>query len=344
MFAGEDCIGLSRDPKASFVICGDCNAKHKEWLDSSVTNQHGRSALEFCTSSDCIQLIEEPTHISGNRLDLVFTDVPAIVETKVCENLGSSDHSSLRMEISVNQYVPNATIEKTVWLKSRGNWAALKHCCQNLNISNVISNANPMHKLNSMLMAMCERYIPRKIIKIRTNDQPWFDDNCRRAYHDKQTKFNLWRRNRSQQNFECFVESRRVANRIYHSAERNYNASLKQKLEEITQPHLWWTKLKSSIFGSNTSAIPPLLLPDGRLTTNPKEKAEVLHLAFEAKQSAEEVRLPSTCHPEPLVNSFAFRSRDVKIILNNLDSWGGVDPDGFFPLFFKICLVNYNQC
>ena len=34
-------------------------------------------ASDFCTAADCIQLIQEPTHNSGNRLDLVFTDAPA---------------------------------------------------------------------------------------------------------------------------------------------------------------------------------------------------------------------------------------------------------------------------
>ena len=186
-----------------------------------------------------------------------------------------------------------------------------------------------------MLMAILIRCVPKKVINFRTNDQPWFDDTCRRAHHDKQTKFNAWRRNRSNENYIIFVESRRAANRTYHTAERNYNNSLKRKLEGITQPHLWWTKLASSIFGSSLSSIPPLLTDNGKLVTGPREKAELLHQAFEAKQSAEDVPLPDTCHPEPLFTKFAFRSRDVKKILDNLDSWGGEDPDGFFPLFFK---------
>ncbi|MEL7093775.1 MAG: hypothetical protein AAFN94_18825, partial [Pseudomonadota bacterium] len=45
--------------------------------------------------------------------------------------------------------------------------------------------------------------------------------------------------------------------------------------------------------------------------------------------------LPDTCHPQPMLTKFAFRSKDVKNILDNLDSWGGEDPDGFFPLLFK---------
>ena len=203
-----------------------------------------------------------------------------------------------------------------------------------LNFSDAISDPHPMARTNNMLSSIMSRHIPTRIIKIRTSDQPWFDVSCRRAYHDKQTKFNIWRRNQTQANYNIFNESRRSANRVYHQAERMYNIDQQRKLAEIRQPHLWWTKLKSTIFGS-TSALPPLQLPNGKLVTNPKEKAEVLHRAFEAKQSADEVPLPDTCHPEPRLKGFAFRARDVKMILDNLDSWGGVDPDNFFPLFFK---------
>ena len=328
-------MAQSQDPKASFVICGDCNAKHREWLDSNITDLHGRSALEFCTSSACDQLITEPTHKNGNRLDLVFTDVPAIVNAKVCEFIGSSDHCAIEMIVAVNQYIPNATIEKTIWLKSRANWDAIDEACRVFNISECIQDQHPMHKLNRMLMSILERLVPRKIIKIRTNDQPWFNDTCRRAYHDKQRSFNIWRRNRTRENYESFAESRRQANRIYHAAENQYISSLRRKLEEINQPHMWWTKLKSSIFGSSNASVPPLLKPDGTLATCPKERANLLHQAFDAKQSNQDVPLPDTCHPEPVLSRFAFRSKDVENILNDLDSWGGEDPDGFFPLFFK---------
>ena len=328
-------LAQSCDKKASFVITGDCNAKHEEWLTSNVTDQHGRAASEFCTAADCVQLIQEPTHISGNRLDLVFTDVPAIVEAKVSECLGTSDHCSIRMDISVNQYIPNATIERRVWLKSRADWIRCEESCQALNVSEAISDPRPMAKTNDMLSTVMARHIPSRIIKIRTSDLPWFDESCRQAYHEKQTKFNTWRRNRTQENYNIFVEVRRAANRTYHQAERTYNANLRRKLAEIRQPHLWWTKLKSTILGSNTSALPPLLLPDGKLVTSPREKAELLHRTFETKQSAEALLLPDTCHPEPRLTRFAFRARDVKNILDNLDSWGGVDPDNFLPLFFK---------
>ena len=36
--------------------------------------------------------------------------------------------------------------------------------------------------------------------------------------------------------------------------------------------------------GQTFQSLPPLLIPDGRLTTHPREKAEMLHRVFEVRQ------------------------------------------------------------
>ena len=40
------------------------------------------------------------------------------------------------------------------------------------------------------------------------------------------------------------------------------------------KPHLWWTKLKSSFFDSDASAIPSVQMPNGKLTTDLRKKKE----------------------------------------------------------------------
>ena len=67
----------SVDGKAVFV--SDANAYHPEWLELvPPIDRHERDALDFCILSGCEQLVRCPTHIAGNRLDAVTTDVPDI--------------------------------------------------------------------------------------------------------------------------------------------------------------------------------------------------------------------------------------------------------------------------
>ena len=64
-------------------------------------------------------------------------------------------------------------------------------------------------------------------------------------------------------------------------------------------------------------------------------KADLLSDHFDSKQSRGAVDLPLTCHPSPSLTTFAFRSREVRRLLFDLDPYGGIDPSGMFPPFLK---------
>ena len=54
------------------------------WNQSLIINdRRRRDALDFCNLSGCEQLVRCPTNIAGNRLDLMMTDVPDIVDVVV---------------------------------------------------------------------------------------------------------------------------------------------------------------------------------------------------------------------------------------------------------------------
>ena len=83
----------SVDDKAVFVFIGDANANHSESLESaSPTDRQRRDDRDFCNLSGYEQLVHGPTFIAGNRVDLVMTNVPDIVDVVVGTPLGTSDH------------------------------------------------------------------------------------------------------------------------------------------------------------------------------------------------------------------------------------------------------------
>ena len=73
----------------------------------------------------------------------------------------------------------------------------------------------------------------------------------------------------------------------------------------------------------------------GGLVCESVGKADLLSDHFDSKQSREAVDLPLTCHPSPSIITFAFRSREVRRLLLDLDPYGGTDPLGMFHLFLK---------
>ena len=81
----------------------------------SLTDRRGRDALDFCNLSGCEQLVRGPTHIAGNRLDLVMTDVPDIVDVVVGTPLGTSEHCFCSCVLRVEQSVPEYDVKSSVF-------------------------------------------------------------------------------------------------------------------------------------------------------------------------------------------------------------------------------------
>ena len=325
----------STDRKAAFVFVGDFNAHHANWLNSKRTDDHGIAAFDFANVSGCTQLVKGPTHNLGGCLDLVLTDVPDLVSVTVNAPIGSSDHSSIKFSLQLLQSAPVASITKTVFLKSRVNWNEVCSDVRDLPWHNIVSSTDPVDTLNNAFCKIIEHRIPTKVIRLRSGDKPWFDAGCRHAHCEKQAAYRRWSRHRTRENWDLFIQARNAAEIVYSLAQGNYNAIVKDTLQSATQPHKWWSTLKSAVFGAESSLL-TLLSPSGALVCDPVDKANLLMSHFDAKQSRASVELPATCHPEPIFHKFAFRSKEIKQMLDDLDSNGGTDPLGMFPLFFKM--------
>ena len=188
--------------------------------------------------------------------------------------------------------------------------------------------------LNEHRSLLVGRHVPTKVIRVRNKDKPWFDDQCRLAFCLKQEAHLRWARDRSLVNWEEFVRYQVRANETYSEAKRLFGDRNRDVLMNVQSPHKWWSTLKSAVFGSS-SALPPLVSESGGLVCESIGKDDLLSDHFDRNQSKEAVYLLLTCLPSPSLSTFAFRSREVRRLLLDLDPNGGTDPLGMFPLFLK---------
>ena len=322
------------DVKSSFLFLGDFNAHHREWLNSiSPTDRHGLCAYDFASVSACDQLVREPTHISGNCLDLILTDVPGVVTSRVGSPIGTSDHSYISATVMIRQSVPNVSFSKKVYLKSRANWNGILLDLALLDWPDLYNQIDPVSSLNTALLTIIEKHVPSRIMQFRLKDKAWFDDNCRHALQEKQEAYFYWKRNQSELTWNNYTRLRARAQTVYASAEKDYNIGIRENLLGVVNPHKWWSTFKSALFGVDQTG-PPLLKPDGTLAHNPREKAALFADVFDGKQCGDELSMPLTCFPEAKLIKIAFRSRELKNLLMELDVYGGAGPDGIFPMFF----------
>ena len=83
------------------------------------------------------------------------------------------------------------------------------------------------------------------------------------------------------------------------------------------------------------SSLPSLVSECGRQVCELVGKADLLSDDVDNKQSREAVVLPLPCHQSPSLTTYAIRSSEVRRLLLDLDTYGGTDPLGMFPLFLK---------
>ena len=245
-----------------------------------------------------------------------MTDVPDLVLVAVVSPLGSSDHSSLSIAISMEQAIPNLCVSRRVLLKHRVNWFAVCDAIGVLPWPSIWSADNPVDRLNVHLFQLVERFVPTKVICVCNKDKPWFNDNCTLAFDIKQGAHLRWTRDRCRVNLYEFVHYQRKANAVYAEAMRQFSVRRRDVLMNPQCPHKWWSTLKSAVFGSSSDwSLPPLIGAVGGLVCESVGKADMLSAHFDGKQSRDPVDLPSTCHPSPSLTIFAFRSREVKWLM-----------------------------
>ena len=130
------------------------------------------------------------------------------------------------------------------------------------------------------------------------------------------------------------------ANETYSEAKRQFSDRNRDALMNVQSPHKWWSTLKFAVSGSSSS-LPPFVSEGGGLVCESVGKADLLSDHFDSKQYREAVDLPITCYPSPSLTTYAFRSSEVRRLLLDLDPYGGTDPFGMFPIFFRELLVSW---
>ena len=170
---------LSVDDKAVFVFVGDANAHHSEWLESvSPTDRQGSDALEFCNLSDCEQLVRCPTHIAGNRLDLVMDGCPWRSGWVCLYSTGNFWSRFVSCVLLVEQSVLKYNIRSTVFLKHRTNWVNVRCAVRRFTSSIILKPAGPIDALDRAIGEVIGRLAPTTVLRSRSGDKQWFDASC----------------------------------------------------------------------------------------------------------------------------------------------------------------------
>ena len=114
-------------------------------------------------------------------------------------------------------------MSRKVFLKHKVNWNTVCGAVRELPWRNIRLSDNPVEALNKHLPLLVGRYVPSKVIRMRSKDKPWFDDQCRHAFGLKQEAHLRWTCDLSRVNWEEFVCCQVRANETYSEAKRQFS-------------------------------------------------------------------------------------------------------------------------
>ena len=115
----------------------------------------------------------------------------------------------------MSQSVPNMCVSRKVFLKYQVNWDIVCGAIRELPRHNIWLSDNLAEVSNEHLSLLVGLYVPTKVIRVRNNDKPWFDNQRRQAFSLKLDAHLQWTLDRSRANWDEFVRYQVRVNETY---------------------------------------------------------------------------------------------------------------------------------
>ena len=142
-----------------------------EWLNSvSQIGCHGLRPLDFSSESGCDQIIDNPTHKSGNCLDLIFTDTPGVVVGNGSP-VGTSLHCFVSAAIKTEHTVSDISFSRKIYLESQADWDLIVSDLHEFGWADIHRQVDFVASMNDAFERNIRRSIPSQVTKFRIKDK-----------------------------------------------------------------------------------------------------------------------------------------------------------------------------
>lgn len=198
---------FERSADCNFLLLGDFNFPDIQWGNNTLcpSRQLSRDFLHFTQESGLSQVIDFPTHVKGNTLDLLFTNLdphPCLIDG----DTGLSDHSALTFNIS--GFLPNHASPS----RSRPPKFILNFGKADLtNISTQLAVMNSqLVKMNECSTNQLWDFFKNKIIEIASANIPSIKLRSKKTWLTRETRTIIGKRRRFFHTYRAFPTPRNL--------------------------------------------------------------------------------------------------------------------------------------
>ena len=217
------------------LLFGDFNLPDINWTTLTGNSIVSNNFCEFVFESNLIQLIDSPTHICGNILDLVLTNSPKHVSNLFVHpreyQCVASDHCLITFSTSFKHITPTP-ITKEVFNFTKGDYNGLSEYLLNSDLSALYNSSDAEEiwlTLRSHITSAMDLYIPK--IRLRVRQFPtWFTPQLRHSLKCLRTLQRKFNKNPSPNNHQRLTN----AQQSFHAA----NTDAKLEFEQSSPNHM----------------------------------------------------------------------------------------------------------
>lgn len=328
----------TRYPHDHLVIIGDMNFPGFNWTTNSIKANCQYKALHrdfqsFLIENSLTQVIEQPTHVKGNTLDLLCTNDPLNLCAKVISP-GISDHFLISVEICY----PKPSFDeqghaRTMKLYQKVDVKRFQDCLRPTQLGlKDMSDINDMwNTFSTSLRSAVKQAVPVRQIRARYSREPiWFNKSAKKLVRKHRKTYSKYKETLNPFYLEKYNTERRSHKYQLLEIKQSYlqNKICKPLKSGNSKPfyrHLRWAQ------GSTKPALKLTTSPDGTSTDNPSECATVLNNFFQEQFCPDHQLVSYDSYPKadqsPDSSTIKFTTEGIENLIHSLKNGKAPGPD-----------------
>lgn len=337
-------LSLSNTAKA-LVVVGDFNFPNIRW--SSLCGSCTSTRLFCDTIFECnlSQLVEDPTHIKGNLLDLVLVSDDDLLE-------GLQVHPEDASPFTTDHYLISFCFQRSceyipckspiiVFDYSKADWDGLSNHLMDNDFS-LCFEVNDVEEIWSMIklvvLSAMHLFIPK--VRLRRYQFPrWFSPDLRHKYKCLQTLERRWVRNPSKSNTIKKEEAEMVFRRDAELAKVSYESRLISEFATSNSSMIY--KYIGSL--KKGKDIPSTVYYGSERASSDEASATLFNRYFHSVFTESNFELPPMKDLPDMCSDMEISDSDVYEVLISLDQTKAKGLDGIGPNLLKSCALALYQ-
>ena len=284
-----------RETREQCLMLGDFNLPEIDW-DMGTTAGRSREFLAATEEAMLEQMVNFHTHVRGNKLDLLLTNIPErIINVEDVGRLGHSDHVMILSTVTMADSAPSRKVDQLDWAKA--NWDEMERDLRGWDWRTEMEGKDGNEawtKLRDKLLHTVEAHVPTR--RQRNHNRPaWLSTEILRAIRKKKR---LWQKAKHGDEAELYKEEEKKVRRLIRNAKKKLERKLAEGgSKDGVQKRKFFAYVKQRT--KSRPAIGPLKDGGGNLVKDDRQMAGIFNSYFSevfTRENLDNIPEPNNTH------------------------------------------------